>query len=71
MPVVNHLVSAWDHITGEKKTTYTVEEKYTPTSPGVYPGFGGADGTAHAAGNWGLKQNEHNALVGEIGRELV
>lgn len=73
--VVSGLVSSWANIVGEKKTTYTVEEKHTPTGrgaqPGVYAGLVGVDGTAHAAGDWGLKQNEHNALVGEIGRELI
>ena len=30
-----------------------------------------AYGTAHASGNWGLPKSEHNALVGELGQELV
>ncbi len=30
-----------------------------------------ADGTAHASGNWGLPQSEHNSLVGELGMETV
>ena len=30
-----------------------------------------ADGTAHASGDWGLPQSEHNSLVGELGPELV
>jgi len=30
-----------------------------------------ADGTAHASGDWGLPTNEHDALVGELGAELV
>ena len=30
-----------------------------------------ADGTAHASGNWGLPQAEHNSLVGELGMETV
>ena len=30
-----------------------------------------ASGSAHADGNWGLQQSEHNALVGELGAELV
>lgn len=37
-------------------------------------GIGGGsnvNGTAHASGNWGLKNDEHNALVGELGTELV
>ena len=29
------------------------------------------NGTAHASGNWGLPTSEHNALVGELGTELV
>lgn len=43
--------------------------------------FGGGDlgvsgdnefnGTAHATGDWGLKSNEHNTLVGELGQETV
>lgn len=28
-------------------------------------------GTAHASGNWGLPTSEHNALVGELGPEMV
>ena len=30
-----------------------------------------AKGTAHATGNWGLSTNEKDALVGELGQELV
>ena len=30
-----------------------------------------ASGTAHKSGNWGLPADEHNALVGELGEELV
>lgn len=30
-----------------------------------------ASGTAFADGDWGLQQSEHNALVGELGPELV
>ena len=29
------------------------------------------EGTANATGDWGLSQNEHNSLVGELGQELV
>ena len=28
-------------------------------------------GTAHSSGNWGLPTSEHNALVGELGPEMV
>ena len=34
-------------------------------------GINVADGTAHASGNWGLPQSEHNSLVGELGMETV
>lgn len=34
-------------------------------------GINVADGTAHASGNWGLPQAEHNSLVGELGPETV
>lgn len=30
-----------------------------------------ANGTAHVNGNWGLQTNEHHALVGELGPELI
>lgn len=30
-----------------------------------------ADGSAHSSGSWGLPQAEHNALVGELGQELI
>ena len=30
-----------------------------------------ASGTAYERGNWGVPTNEHNALVGELGEELV
>lgn len=28
-------------------------------------------GSAHASGNWGLSHNEHDSLVGELGRETI
>ena len=34
-------------------------------------GYAMANGTAHASGDWGLSTNEHNSLVGELGRELI
>lgn len=34
-------------------------------------GEGEFQGSAHATGDWGLKSNEHNALVGELGQETV
>ena len=47
----------------------------SPTSSGPTSykkkGINVADGTAHASGNWGLPQAEHNSLVGELGPETV
>ena len=34
-------------------------------------GTANVSGSAHATGNWGLKQNEHDALVGELGMETI
>jgi hypothetical protein len=34
-------------------------------------GTGFSSGTAHKSGDWGLPTSEHNALVGELGPELV
>ncbi len=48
--------------TGAKKSSYN----YAGTNS-----FGHAAGTALASGNWGTKSFEHNALVGELGEELV
>lgn len=34
-------------------------------------GTANVQGSAHASGDWGLPKAEHNALVGELGQELV
>lgn len=55
-------------------------EIWSNITAGFTAGFGGesdvngtahAHGTAHATGDWGLPKSEHNALVGELGQELV
>lgn len=61
--------------------TFTVTTDYRTIGSGTErtihtPGASGrltiyADGTAHASGDWGLKQSEHNSLVGELGTETV
>ena len=61
--------------------TFTVTTDYRIIGSGTEqtvhtPGASGrltiyADGSAHASGDWGLKQSEHNSLVGELGTETV
>lgn len=34
-------------------------------------GTANVHGSAHASGNWGLSHNEHDSLVGELGRETI
>lgn len=56
----------------DKNVTITVTEKksFIETVKGLF-GSSQALGNAFASGNTGLKSNEHNAIVGECGPELV
>lgn len=60
---------------GRVPTSLTVTTTYKEVSEGqTVEKSGGANrvnGTAHATGDWGLKSNEHNTLVGELGQETV
>lgn len=61
-------------LTGIKdKTIYvrTYQTTYTSTVSGGRGGASRATGSAHERGNWGIPTDEHNALVGELGEELV
>ena len=63
-----------------KNTPISKTISFYASKVGSWLGLGGdnevngtahAYGTAHASGNWGLPKSEHNALVGELGQELV
>lgn len=57
---------AWAAIPTTKTTTYTVKQE------GSIPGGGASlNGTAHASGDWGVKQDETGSLVGELGPETL
>lgn len=57
---------AWAAIPTTKTTTYTVKQE------GSIPGGGDSlNGTAHASGDWGVKQDETGSLVGELGPETL
>ena len=70
---VDKLRSALEKLAGVETASVTI----TPPSvtSGNYSrgdrGYAMANGTAHASGDWGLSTNEHNSLVGELGRELI
>ena len=57
----------WDWLTGGRNQVNTTPQRNTSNSR-QYTQF---QGTAHATGNWGLSQDEHDSLVGELGQELV
>ena len=65
----------WDWVTGNKgdvtvdvpKSGAIVKPRNTSNSRQNIQ----LEGTANATGDWGLSQNEHNSLVGELGQELV
>lgn len=65
-------VSSWvgDHVANF--VSY-IKEKTQGGPSGSEPSTGPikVNGTAHATGNFGLSSSEHNALVGELGAELV
>lgn len=56
-----------DWLTGGRNQVNTTPQRNTSNSR-QYTQF---QGTAHATGNWGLSQDEHDSLVGELGQELV
>lgn len=56
---------AGDTSTPAPSSTPKRPEWYSPGTTYWY------QGTAHANGDWGLKRNEKNALVGELGQETV
>lgn len=61
-------------LTGIKDKTIHVRTYQTTYTSAVSGGRGGASratGSAHERGNWGIPTDEHNALVGELGEELV
>ena len=61
-------------LTGIKDKTIHVRTYQTTYTSAVSGGRGGtsrATGSAHERGNWGIPTDEHNALVGELGEELV
>lgn len=49
----------------------TEQTIHTPGASGRLTIYPNVNGTAHATGNWGLKQNETNSLVGELGPETL
>ena len=53
----------WGGVTGSQDTGESGPQKVNGTAH--------VRGTAHASGNWGLPTSEHNALVGELGPEMV
>ena len=62
----------------QSKTVYVTtvyREQGSPSSSGgggyTLPRGPRVNGSAHASGDWGLPKAEHNALVGELGQELV
>lgn len=61
-------------LTGIKDKTIHVRTYQTTYTSAVSGGRGGtsrATGSAHERGNWGIPRDEHDALVGELGEELV
>lgn len=82
--VINGLwddISAW--ISAKASAIWdSLKSGFSAGKSGGESGSAGANGTAHAkgtitkgkshqSGDWGLPTNEHNALVGELGKELV
>ena len=75
---INNLISAIDRIPTGVTITTTYREvnenetvtKHTPRSRYAINSTM-ADGTAHASGDWGLKQNETGSLIGELGPETL
>ena len=75
---INNLISAIDRIPTGVTITTTYREvsenenvtKHTPRSRYEINSTM-ADGTAHASGDWGLKQNETGSLIGELGPETL
>lgn len=68
---INELQQVIDGLTGG-----SVDIRANVVNPGGAPtssaaGQGSFKGTAHVSGDWGLPTNEHNALVGELGTELI
>ena len=78
--------SMWDSIQDKSVTLWANVKKsiieFITRTPSDESGAAGANGTAHAkgtvrtgkahkSGDWGLPKSEHNALVGELGAELV
>ena len=66
-----------DNLTADRDVnihTHTIPDTNNTSGWGPYSivhDNGGLNGTAHASGDWGLKQSEHNSLVGELGTETV
>lgn len=65
---INYTVYAYYN--GQSLSGYNFNKTATITYKTRVSGAGGVNGTAHASGSWGLKKPE-NALVGELGQELV
>lgn len=65
--------SVWDFITGEwaRAKEDATKGTYSPTGSAEATGNALAKGNAHSKSDVGLKSNEHDAIVGELGRELV
>lgn len=70
---ISSLQTEIDNITGTTVHIYEVTHKIERSDGGgkFVDGTAHANGNAHASGDWGLPTNEHNALVGELGQELV
>lgn len=68
--ISDNLKTWWARLTGSHELNGTANDKPQRNTSNSRQNIM-LQGTAHSSGDWGLQQNEHNALVGEIGQELV
>lgn len=67
--VSDTLKTWWGRLTGSNELNGTANDTPRNTSNSRQNVM--FQGTAHASGNWGLGQNEKDALVGELGEETI
>lgn len=64
----------WDNIKDKSVTLTTIDyiiKKFGQSGDQEFSGTANVSGSAYASGNWGIKQSEHDSLVGELGEETI
>lgn len=73
MRAISSVVSALSSIKDKTVTVTTIKKEVTQSGGGSSGAYGNAHayGTAHERGVWGTKTAEKDALVGELGEEII